>query len=409
MAEHNRASALGDIRVLDLSTHVAGPYCTKLLAGFGADVIKVEPPTGDPARRIAPFFHDVPATEGSLLYLYLNTNKRSVTLDIAQVSGRDILRELVTWADVVVESFRPGTLDALGIGYKDLAALKPGIVMVSVTPFGQTGPYSGYKGSEIVESGLGGFMYTYGPYDRAPLMHGGHQVQYHCGANAATATMVALFHQRAMGEGQHVDVSHIETQAATNRDTTSLYGYMGAIRRRAPKEDPATADMGGIVPSRDGYFIGGEGGIPRSMQRGLDWEELVGFFGREDLRQFAGEEARQSRRKELLGIIREEYAKRSKYELVESAQQRHYMFGPVETPADVVHSPQMAARGFFTTAEHPTTGPVQFPGRPFVMSETPWQLRRRAPLLGEHNAEVYGGMLGRSAEELVLLREQRAI
>ncbi|MBI2172341.1 MAG: CoA transferase [Chloroflexi bacterium] len=410
MSTGSHPSALADLRVLDLSTLVAGPYCTKLLADFGADVIKVEPLSGDPARSLAPFFGDHPSLEGSLLHLYLNTSKRGVTLDLSLPTGRVLLQKLVAWADVLVESFKPGTLDALGLGYKDLSKIKPSIVVVSVTPFGQDGPYKGYRGSEIVEFALGGFMYTYGEYERPPLKHGGHQVQYHTGVNASVATMVAVYHQRATGEGQHVDVSSIETQAATLRDTTSLYAYMGAIRRRSPKEEvTGEGGQGNMVASKDGYFMGGEGGLPRAGLRTVEWDEVVDFLGNEELRSFATEEERRRRRGELRAILQETYAKRAKYDIVEGAQQHHFMFGPVETPADVVHSPQMAARGYFASVNHPTTGPIPFPGRPFIMSETPWGAQRPAPLLGEHNHHVYCDLLGYTPQDLVSLHQLRVI
>lgn len=407
--------ALGDLKVLDLSGGVAGPYATKLLADFGSRVIKVEPPSGDPARRMGPFIHDQPHPERCLLFLYLNTNKRSVTLNLDTLPARRIIMRLVAWADVVVECFRPGTMQSMGLSYEELSTRNDSVVLVSITPFGQNGPYSQYKGGELVEYALGGFMYTFGEYDREPIKHGGFQAQYKAGTNAATAALVALHHQRATGRGQHVDVASIECQAATLRDTTSLYTYMGAIRRRSPRERPDSEGpqtFGGaarIVPCKDGYFVGGQGGVPRSGLRLVDWDAFVDFVGVEALRRFADETERLTHHEEMMAILNREFLKRDKYELVQAAQQHHFMYGPVQDPADVVHSPQLAARDFFKTVSRPDIGPITYPGEPFAMSETPWAIRQPAPTLGEHNSDVYCGMLGYSPDELVQLRQLNII
>lgn len=410
-----RASALGDLRVIDLTSGIAGPYATKLLADFGADVIKVEPPTGDPARAMGPFMHDEPHYEHSLLFLYLNTNKRSITLDLSTSLGRKLLSDLVEWADVLVEGFRPGVMAEMGLGYEDLARIKSGLVMLSITPFGQSGPYKDYKGGELVEYALGGFMYTFGEYDREPIKHGGFQAQYKAGTNAAIAALVALCHQRATGEGQHVDVASIECQAATIRDTTSLYTYMGAIRRRSPKEQATSqgeqtfGGSGRIVPCKDGYFVGGRDGVPRAGLRAVDWAAFVDLVGSEELHRFADERERRSNYEEMRAILNREFMKRSKYEVVEAGQQRRFMYGPVEDAADLVKSPQLAARGFFTTVDRPDTGPITYPGEPFRMSETPWAIHRPAPTLGEHNSEVYGDMLGHNQQTVARLRQLNVI
>src|SRR5690606_26222253 len=180
--------ALDGVRVLDLTHHIAGPFCTKLLADYGADVIKIERPrVGDPARREGPFLHDEPHLEGSALFLHLNTNKRSVCLDLATPAGRDIALQLAARSHIVVENFRPGTLDRFGLGYEALRAVRPDIVLVSISNFGQSGPYRDLPMSEITAYAMGGAMNATGHRDREPLKLGGNVVQYHAGANAAFA------------------------------------------------------------------------------------------------------------------------------------------------------------------------------------------------------------------------------
>ena len=170
--------ALEGVKVLDLTHHIAGPYCTKLLADFGAQVVKVERPGGDPARNMPPFFHDEQDAEKSLLFLYLNTNKRSVTLNLKSSEGIHIIEQMVRDTDILVENFSPDVLPSLGLDYPALRELNPSLVMVSISNFGQTGPYRDYQATDIVEYALGGLMYIFGAYDREPLKHALHQAQF---------------------------------------------------------------------------------------------------------------------------------------------------------------------------------------------------------------------------------------
>ena len=204
--------ALSDVKVLDLTWHIAGPYCTKLLADYGAEVIKVEKPEeGDPTRRMAPFFKDDPHPEKSGLFLHLNTNKKGITLDLKSATGKKIIKELVSKVDILVESFSPRVMPSLGLDYQTLEQINPKLVMVSISNFGQSGPYRDFKASEIVEYAMGGEMYSTGIADREPLKLGGNVTQYQAGTVAAVATVGALYAAEFQGTGQHVDVSIMET------------------------------------------------------------------------------------------------------------------------------------------------------------------------------------------------------
>jgi len=225
--------ALSDVKVLDLTWHISGPYCTKLFADYGADVIKVERPgEGDPARGTGPFFQDDPHPEKSGLFLHLNTNKKSITLNLKSETGKRILKELVKDVDILVESFSPRVMPSLGLDYEVLEKVNPNLVMTSISNFGQTGPYQDFKMSELILSGMGGDMYSCGLPDREPVKMGANIVQYQVGTMAATATVFAFYAARYQGVGQHVDVSMMETQLGTiDRRAPELlaYQYVGEV------------------------------------------------------------------------------------------------------------------------------------------------------------------------------------
>ena len=396
-------TALDGIKVLDLTHHIAGPYCTKLLADFGAEVVKIERPgSGDPARRMGPFFHDEPHLEKSLLFLYLNTNKQSVTLNLKTHSGRHILKRLVHDFDVVIENFSPRVLRSLGLAYEDLRKLNTRMVMVSISNFGQTGPYRDYRATDIVEYALGGLMYIFGSEDREPLKHALHQTQFKAGTNAATAATIALFHQQLTGIGQHVDVSIQESVASALRDTTSLYTYMGAIRKR---QDAHISEMyGAPAKVQDGYII------PTAYGRG--WAPAVDFLDAPELREprFATPEGRLENAGELDEILAGLLQQREKMELFyDSHRQRGLIYGVVQDPSEVVENPQYESREYFVDIDHPIAGNAIYPGAPFTMSETPWNARSPAPTLGQHNRDVLCDGLGYSLNELTQLRASGVI
>lgn len=395
--------ALDGVRVLDLTHYVAGPFCTKLLADYGADVLKVErPPAGDPARSIGPFCKDLPHLEGSALFLHLNTNKRSVTLNLKSSEGREIVGRLVRDVDLVVENFRPGVLDRLGLGYESLRAINPRIILTSISNFGQRGPYRDLRGSEITLYAMGGAMNATGHQSREPLKLGGNVVQYHAGAVAAYASMLALWRAEQEGEGDHVDVSIYETQTGSrDRQTIHLtnYAYHGHVARRAETETRLAA---GIRPAADGYiYIAGYGRRLPSFLRMIGREDLA-----DDPRAHDSQAATDPEWvDEIETRFLEWLADKPKAEVLALAQEHHLVAGVVNTIADLFTDPHFRERSPWDVVDHPHTGPLTLPGRPFVMSATPRRDGGRAPLLGEHNEQVLCGDLGYGQEDLRRLRE----
>jgi crotonobetainyl-CoA:carnitine CoA-transferase CaiB-like acyl-CoA transferase len=399
--------ALSDIKVLDFTHYIAGPYCTKLLADYGADVIKVErPDTGDGSRRLGPFPGDIPHSEKSGLFLHLNTNKRGITLNLKAEAGKRIALELALEADLVVESFRPGAMASFGLDYGSLRSINSKLVMTSVSNFGQTGPYKDYRGSEIVFYAMGGEMTSTGLEDREPVKLGGTVGLYQAGSIAAVATMGAFFAARYEGIGQQVDVSIMETQLSSqDRRASALVGfqYTGETNPRLPL---ATAGYPfGIFPCKDGYFewFGGLLYFPRVV-RMLGEPEFL-----KDPKWYTRQAQTDPALKEefeafLLGWCLE-YTRK---ELWEKAQSFHVISAPLNTVEDVLNDSVFAQRGAFSRMEHPEAGEVRIPGRPFIMAETPWELRRPPPLLGQHNGEVLAS-LGYSREDIVRLRQQGVI
>jgi len=395
-------AALDDIRVLDISQGIAGPLCAKLLGDFGADVIKVEPPAGDCGRRMPPFFEDDPHPEKSLLFLLVNLNKRGITLDLETPQGAGIFKKLARLADVVVESFPPGYLASLGLDHASLERENPGIVMVSITPFGQSGPYSHYKGEEIVAYAMSGIMSISGTTDREPLKHGGFQAQYEAGFNGAVATLFTLLLRDSTGAGQQVDVSIQEVVSSTMVINQPFYSWTGGVQGR---RRPAGTMFGNVMPCKDGYFVGQAGG-------GASWDDVAEFYGREELKdkRFADADQRVVNGRALDEILIEATKDRTMAEMFTTASERYRMlFGIVQTPADLARCAQLEARGFYQEVEHPVIGKIKVPFRLWNMTEVPARYRRPAPLLGQHNLEVYGEILGYTVDDVMRLRQTEVI
>lgn len=421
---------LGDIRVLDLADQ-KGVYCPKLLAELGADVIKIEKPAGDPMRRIGPFFHDEPDLEKSLYWFQFNTSKRGITLNLDNADGREILKRLVKTADVVVETFPPGYLDEIGLGYSVLKELNPKLILTSVTPFGQTGPYRDFKASDLIAQAMGGLMNQAGfPEDPPHKLHGS-QAYHSASVQAAVGTMMALYVRELTGRGQQVDVSLQESMLMSMETAMQHYDMRKEIRRRIARELPIVPGIG-LYPCKDGHiwsFVVAGAGAGWDVI--IDWLESEGMVG--DLRDPKWEDTFQ-----LMGDIKrlvamandppaliarlEEFAhineivgafliKHTKREIFEAAGPRRIMMVPAQSPKDLVECPQLEALGYFVDVEHPELGAsLKYPGAPcYHISDAPWRISRRAPLIGEHNFEVYEKGLGFSKEQLAILKQEGAI
>lgn len=384
---------LHDICVLDLSENIAGPYCTKLLAGLGATVIKVEQPgSGDVSRAAGPFAHRTPHLEESATFLYLNTGKQSITLNITCPTGVAILRQLAHTCDILVESFSPGYLDELGLGYTALESDNPSLIYTAVTPFGQTGPYRKYQSTDLVDQALGALMHTVGLPEREPLKIGGNASLYTTGISAFSATMLALHVRDNEGYGQLVDVSAMETLTVAQIHASIQYQFGHTPMRR-----PNT-----LIPAQDGWIHAG-------LERGVGedtWHQVCNLIGMPDLAtdpKFSTRDMRRENQSELQSIFSQWTKTRPKEEIYHALQNLRTVAGYVATVEDLFTSGQFAARDFFQPIEHPQTGQAQYPGAAFTLDSSAWR-HDRAPLLGEHNDTIYGRQLGYSTTELAQLR-----
>jgi len=373
--------ALDGVRVLDLTQGIAGPYCTRLLAGFGAEVMKIEKPGGgDPARGIGPFLNDEPGPERSGLFLYLNGNKKSIILDLKSRAGVEAFRELARDADIVIEGFRPGVMDRLGVGYEELKKLNPGLVMTSISNFGQTGPYRDYKSNHLIAWGMAGGYYTQGTPGERPHQAGGWITHCIAGVHAAAGTALALYRRNETGQGQHVDVSIHESMVLAPTYPAVVSSYRGEVYNR----------IGmcylGIMPCKDGY-------ISLNIYTMRHWEMICSFFGMPELLEDPRFETQVGVNTNVVEARKFFYSSVKEWEkdkLFQAGNEWRIPFGLVPTTKEVLQSPQHQARGFFETVDYPVIGEVTMPGAPFKMTDTPWRQRSPAPLLGEHTEAITG-------------------
>ncbi|MFA7248175.1 MAG: CoA transferase [Dehalococcoidia bacterium] len=332
-----QAGPLEGVRVLDLTHYVAGPYCTRVLADQGAAVLRIEPPGGDPLRSWPPF--PPGGQEPGLLYTYLNCDKELITLDLSDPAARERVLDLARNSDVVVENFRPGTLDRWGIGWEALHRANPRLVLTSISNFGQTGPYRDYRAWDIVEDALGGLAYIHGADDRQPLTHGNPQAQYRAGVVATSATIAALLN--VDDEGEHVDVSIMECIASTLRDTIPQYTFMGAVRRRGGRQGGA----GAITRCADGWVI------PSAY--GADYSLFANFLEAPELgdEKFLTGDGRQTHAAEFRQTMVEVLKRWKTMEFFEGAQTWGFGVGAVISPLQNLDSSQLRERGFFRDIE----------------------------------------------------------
>lgn len=412
--QRRKDSLLGPFRALDL-TDEKGFLCGRILGDLGADVIKVEKPGGDPSRNIGPFYHDDPDPEKSLYWFAYNANKRGITLNIESSAGREIFKKLVERADFVIESFPPGYMDSLGLGYSVLSQVNPQVIMVSITSFGQTGPYATYKASDIVAMAMGGLAYITGESDRAPLRLGGTQAYANAGVQAALGALVAHYHRGTTGEGQWVDVS---IQESVVRTLLNALNYWDIGRRNVRRAAPYRL-IAGIAWQRlvwgckDGYVSfslwGGAIGAPgnRALVEWMDSEGMAPDFLK-DIEWYTFDMTTVTQ--EELDRVSEPMSKFFKshtmVELYQGALKRRVMLYPVHTIKEAAEDAQLEAREFWTELKHPELGTnITYPGVFVKLANSPLRIRHRAPLIGEHNEEIYREELGMSQEELAALKQ----
>ena len=416
----NAVGMLSRYRVLDL-TDEKGIYAGQLLGSFGADVIKLEKPAGDKTRNIGPFVHNIPGAERSLFWLAYNTNKRGITLNIETIDGQEIFKRLVKTADVILESSSPGFMEKLGLGYPELEKINPKIIMTSIAPFGQTGPYKDYKASNLDCWAMGGVLSSTGERNRAPAQISHIPAAFLVASqDAAWTTAIALYWRGRSGKGQWVDISVQESVVRTAfliRETwlvtrkefqRSIIGYQVAgtqviLRRVWEAKDGYVAYMifggqqgAGQVPLLVNWMM--EEGMVDDFLKQIDWSSLD--WGSKTL-----EEANH-----IQDCFRMFFKTKTKAQLFEGAFKRGIMLQPMNTPKEIMEHPQLEARSYWVKMDYPHLGlTITYPGRCCLASEAPPKLWRRAPLIGEHNQEIYQKELGFSNEELIILKQAGVI
>jgi benzylsuccinate CoA-transferase BbsE subunit len=405
-------------RALDL-TDEKGFLCGRILGDLGADVIKVERPGGDGSRNIGPFYHDEPHPERSLYWYAFNANKRSVTLDITHEDGKAIFEKLVKATDFIVESFPPGYMTALGLGYEELSRINPRLIFVSISPFGQTGPYKSYKASDIILMAMGGFMFLTGDKDRPPLRISVPQAYLHGGLQAASGAMVALYWRERTGEGQHVDLSIQHALTMTTLNTPAFWFLDKAIIHRAGPfrvAGRAHVEQRNTWPCKDGYITtiiaGGDLGAPVN-KRLVEWMDSEGmandFLKNRELEKLDMAKITPELEAAIEEPIGRFFRTHTMKELYEGATKRQIWLYPVQTCEDLMNSPQLQERDFWVNVEHPGLKTfITYPG-PFIKSsEVHFNVKNCAPGPGEHNMEIYEEM-GMSREEMIMLKQSGVI
>ncbi len=397
--------ALTGLKVIEWASFIAGPYCGKLLADLGAEVIKVERPDGDESRQRGPFPDHVPHPEKSGLFLYLNANKLGVTLNPDTDTGKNILQDMIKTADILIEDHLPSEIEQLGLDYARLREINPGLIMVSITAFGQTGPYKDYKGYAINASALGGQSVCAGERGREPLTPPLCLGHYQSGTAGATAAMAALFGRDLTGHGQHVDISEAQVWATLhtgNQESSFIMHGMKRIRwgHRTPGVYPYT-----ILPCKDGF-------ISMIAIQGYQWKRFLELLGEGSVPEWYANEPRYQDRRELSlkyademdSLLAPWLMSHTKKEIYDLCLEKRIPFAPVRNMEEVVNDEHLKVREYFVEYDHPAAGRLKYPGAPGKFTETPWSIEVPAPLLGQHNEDIYCGRLGYAKQELAELR-----
>ena len=396
---------LNGVKVLEYCSFIAGPHCAKMLADLGADVIKIEKPEGDCARKQGPYLHDEVNPETSGIFLYENTNKKGVTLNLETATGREIFKKLVKDTDILIEDTKAGTMESLGLGYDVLKQINPGLIMTAITPFGQYGPYRDFKAYNLNTyhaSGAGYVLPAASPNaDREPIKGGGYVGETDIGACASVAIMGALFWRENGGTGQYIDVSKQEAEMAQERMNIVRYYMLGTNPSRV-----------GINRVRDTMVQCKDGGyVMIVLYPQKQWDGVVKALGTPAWTQeerFLEQKIRDKHFYELRDLLREEAMKYTSDELFALIQAEGTACAPVCSAEQTFNSPQTKAREFFTEIDHPVAGKLMYPGVPYKMSTTAPTDNVGAPTLGQNNEEIYGA-LGYSKQDIVSLAQAGVI
>ena len=399
---------LKNIRVLDLSRAMAGPYCTMMLGDLGADVIKVElPGSGDESRSWGPPFVGKPYGPypgESAYFISINRNKLGITVNLKSAEGQDIIRRLAAISDVMVENYLTGALDKMGLGYKDLHALNPRLVYCSISGYGRTGPFADRPGYDAILQAEGGIMSITGPIEGPPSRVGISIIDISTGMFSAIAILAALHARNMTGEGQLVDMSLLDSNVGILANIASNYLIGGKAPHRHGNAHPNLTPYGAFC-ARDHWFVLG-------VATDRQWGALCQVIGHPQLKddpRFVANSDRLANRDVLTNIISEVFLTRDVDEWLAELRKVGIPCGPINTIPEVFDGPQAQVRNLALTVEHSTAGPIKVPGFPYKLSETPAEVHLPPPLLGEHNEKVLTELLGYSAEEVSLLREQGVI
>ena len=397
-SQRKEMASLTGLRVLDLADEKAS-FCSKILADMGAEVIKIESPGGDASRWSGPFWGNRPHPEKSLSFWYNNTSKLGITLNLKSKEEQDIFFRLASKADVVVETFSPEYSKEIGLNYEALNEKNHRLIVTSVTGFGQTGPYKDHKSCDMIASALGGQMYVCGSPDTSPLKPYGQQSYHAASLFAAVGTLMALRERNSSGRGQHVDIALQECVAATLEHVMVRYFYEGIVPNRQGNIHWANSSC--LLPCKDGYAL---------ITFGREWETLVDLLDSEgmaaDLKEerWCQEDYRRQHVDHIIEVLTRWTKTRTATEIFTLGQLMRFPWAPVSSPQDVVNSPQLSARNFFIPVSLPEASTsFAYPGVPCKSNGSPWNIWRRAPLIGEHNDQVYQKELGFSSKELTKL------
>jgi benzylsuccinate CoA-transferase BbsE subunit len=408
---------LSPYRALDL-TDEKGLLCGKILADLGADVIQVERPGGNPARRIPPFFEDIADPEKSLYWFAFSAGKRSVTLNWESEAGKDLFKRLAKTSDFIIESFPPGYLERMGLNYEVLAKINPRLMMASITPFGQTGPFRDYKAGDLVASAMGGMVGCTGEPDRAPVRISADLAYCQGGVHAAIGLLIALSHRAATGQGQWVDVSMQASAVRTLHTQLPYWEYSKHIvQRSGVRRFRGGVSTQEIWPCKDGFvswmFFGGAVGTQqmRLMVAWMEGKGMAGSLAAEvkdwaalDLTKVSSEKIRSWEK-----VIGDFFLAHTQKELYQGALEKRIPLTPLNDMSGVVEDEQLAARNFWVDVDHAELRTrIRYPGFLFLTNERNCmpKVRRRAPSLGEHNSEIYIADLGLREDELKALQRE---